>query len=114
MVIGILGFDLIKIYNYPEVTILKKISLLNIIDRLENLLSINIFFSLFVFISVNFYIFNEGIKRIFNIKKEKILYIVSFLLVFILINRFNINLFSFIVSLVSLILIPVINRYVKS
>lgn len=114
MVIGILGMDLIEIYNYPEVTILKKISLLNIIDRLENLLSINMFFSLFIFVSINFYVFNEGIKKVFNIKKEKILYIVSFLIIFILINRFNISLFLFIVMLIGLILIPIINRYISS
>ena len=114
MVIGILGMDLIEIYKYPEVTILKKINFLNIIDRLENLLSVNMFFSLFIFISINFYILNENIRKVFNIKKEKILYIVNFLIVFILINRVNINLFGFIMLLLSLILIPIINRFVKT
>lgn len=114
MVIGILGLDLINIYKYPEVTILKKISLLNIIDRIENLLSINMFFSLFIFISVNFYIFNEGIKKVFNIKKEKILYVVSFLIVFILINRFKIDLFGFIILLTGLMVIIIINSLIKT
>lgn len=113
MVIGILGIDLIGIYKYPEVTILKKISLLNIIDRMENLLSINMFFSLFVFVSVNFYVFTEGLKKVFSIKKEKILYVVSFLFIFILINRFKIDLFTFILLLTGLIVITIVNSLVK-
>lgn len=114
MIIGILGFQLIDIYNYPEITILKKVSFLNIINRLENILSINIFFCIFLFISINYYVFIETIRRFFKLKKENLTYIISFLIIFILINRLNINLYTLISLLIGLLIIPIINNLIIS
>ena len=47
---GILGIDLIKLFKYPEYVILKKISLLDFINNIENLLSFSWLFTINVYL----------------------------------------------------------------
>ena len=44
MIIGILGFPLADLFRYPEYMILKKVSFLNFIENVENILTISLIF----------------------------------------------------------------------
>lgn len=72
-IIAILGIPYIKILNYPTVHILKKISVLNFIERVDEFFLLSSFLSsYFVFTFIIYYI-KEGICSIFRIKKENVL-----------------------------------------
>ncbi len=84
--LSILGVHLTKIYLYPEMIIYKKISFLNVLERLETILSfIQILNSLFL-ILLCIYCLNYVLKKIIPIsqKKENISY--SLLLVLLTIS----------------------------
>lgn len=49
---GVLGIDLIDLFKYPEYVVLKKISLLDFINNIENILSFCIMFAIFMFLSI--------------------------------------------------------------
>ena len=49
---GILGIELIKLFKYPEYVILKKISILDFINNIENLLSFFWIFIIFMYLSI--------------------------------------------------------------
>lgn len=110
----ILGNDLINIYTYPEMAILKKVSFLSIIDRMESLFSINFLFSGIIFLAINFYTLNICIIRLFNIKKKELLYIITIILIFILENFITINFTIYLTCLILLMIIPIINSKVKN
>ncbi len=48
---GVLGIELIKLFKYPEYVILKKISLLDFINNIENLLSFSWLFTTYIYLS---------------------------------------------------------------
>lgn len=60
---GVLGKYLIDIYQYPFYITLKKISVFNFIDRIENFLSVQFILSCFVSISMIIYYIKSSIKR---------------------------------------------------
>lgn len=49
---GVLGYELVNLFKYPEYVVLKKISLLDFINNIENILSFCIIFALFIFLSI--------------------------------------------------------------
>ncbi len=55
IIFSVLGISITNLYSYPEVAIFKKVSFLNIIDRMESIFSIAYFLSLFVHITMTFY-----------------------------------------------------------
>lgn len=72
-IIAILGIPYIKILEYPTVHILKKISILNFIERVDEFFLLSSFLSIyFVFTFIIYYI-KEGICSIFRIRKESVL-----------------------------------------
>lgn len=106
LVLSILGGDLTNIYINPEITILKKISFLNIIDRMENLFSINMFASGFFFISIAVYVLVDNINKLFKIKKKDLTLSLVIIFLFILSNRFDLTISLYIYLLISLMVIP--------
>ena len=94
--------------------ILKKVSFLSIIDRMESLFSINFLFSGIIFLAINFYTLNTCIIRLFNIKKKELLYIITIILIFILENFITINFTIYLTCLILLMIIPIINSKVKN
>lgn len=49
---GVMGIDLIELFKYPEYVVLKKISLLDFINNIENILSFCLIFVIYIFLSI--------------------------------------------------------------
>lgn len=88
-----LGKELILIYRYPEYYGLKTFSLFKILERLENTLSLQFIFTMFIFIVMCFKFITISVGKIVKLKNiDKIFpYVLSILLV-ILVNNFFENL----------------------
>lgn len=61
--IGSLGIYLCQVYQYPEYTVLKKISLFNFIERIENFIYIKWILNSFITLSLVVYHLNSFIKK---------------------------------------------------
>lgn len=83
VIITTLGIELANIYQNPDIILYKKISFLNILERLETTLAFNNILNSFFFILIGIYFLKEIIIHIFNIKKEKEVLSLS-LIVFVL------------------------------
>ncbi len=70
-IITTLGIELTNIYQNPDMILYKKISFLNVLERVETTLAFNNILNSFFFILMAIYFLKEIIKKIFNIKKEK-------------------------------------------
>lgn len=75
---GILGKYLVKLYQYPGYTSLKKISLFGFIDRIENFMSLHWIVSTFISLAMIVYFIKSNIKRQGNSK------ILNFIIVIII------------------------------
>lgn len=117
LTLSILGVELTSILNYPDIIVLKKISLLNFIERVEDILSFKLMFEGFLFLSIGIFYMKEGIINTFKIKKinHKITFAIGILLLIIslylrLINIVNIIYFLIGILLIHLILMIFIKR----
>ncbi|OKZ82134.1 MAG: hypothetical protein BHW07_02310 [Clostridium sp. CAG_433_25_7] len=85
-IISIFGIDYAKLFYYPEFSLLKKISYFDFIEHVENLLSSQWLFSLYIGSVVNLYFIKNYLKHL-NIKtlktKKLIYYIIIFVSLFI-------------------------------
>ena len=63
LTVGSLGIYLCDIYQYPEYTVLKKISLFNFLDRIENFIYMKWILSSFSCLSLIIYYLNVSIKK---------------------------------------------------
>lgn len=70
-IITTLGIELSNIYQNPDIILYKKISLLNILERVETTLAFNNILNSFFYILIGVYFLKEIIIHIFHIKKEK-------------------------------------------
>ena len=70
-VITTLGIELANIYQNPDIILYKKISFLNILERLETTLAFNNILNCLFFIILGIYFLKVLIIEIFKIKKEK-------------------------------------------
>ena len=78
---SILGPTLAKIYRYPEFIMLKKVSVLSFLDRIENFLALKFFIDLLM----------TSLLATYNLKKiikKKYLYIFGLIFIFISLNTF--------------------------
>lgn len=87
MIFSILGLQITNLYPYPEVSIFKKVSFLNIIDRMESVFSISYFLSLFIYFVITLYGFIEFMKKFLTTKKEGSILIVTSMFLFFM-NEF--------------------------
>ena len=76
LTLGSLGIYLSKLYQYPEYTFLKKISLFNFLDRVENIIYIKWIFNCCVSLSLVIYYISFGIKKTSNKIVPSICYII--------------------------------------
>lgn len=76
LVISILGIELTSILQYPEIMILQKVSLLNFIERIEDILSFKILFDSFFILAISLFYIKIGIIDTFKFKgfKKKYLF----------------------------------------
>lgn len=79
-IISIFGIDYAKLFYYPEFSVLKKISFFDFIEHVENFLSTQWLFSLFIGSVMNLYFFKCYLCQI-NIKKVKIKNFIYYLLI---------------------------------
>ena len=111
-IITTLGIELSNIYQNPDIILYKKISFLNILERVETTLAFNNILNSFFFILMGVYFLKEVIIHIFHVKKEKEILSLS-LIVFVLMIISTIltipNNIYMIVSLACLFIILVIN-----
>lgn len=77
-IIIVLG-EMVNIYSYPEYSVLRKISLFNFIENIENFVSAGWFFDIFICLSVC----SLKFKNLINVKKNIIPFLVVFIILFI-------------------------------
>lgn len=63
LTIGSLGIELSSIYQYPEYTVLKKVSLFDFIERIENFIYVKWIFSTFITLTLIIYHIKSTIKK---------------------------------------------------
>lgn len=86
MIIGNLGPNLASLYQYPEYIVLKRINLLNFLDRIENIIVLQWIFGIFQTSSIAVFYISKTIKK----KDSKLVPILVTSLIFLL----SLNLFK--------------------
>lgn len=82
--LGIFGYELTILYEYPEFLALKHISLLGTASRVESILIIQLLFDIFIFNIFIIYFIGKNIKTLFNFKHINIIYFIVCVLLTIL------------------------------
>lgn len=101
LVLSIINVRLASIIDYPELSILSKISVLNFFDRMEDILSFKFLLDLFITLSLSLIYIKEGINKIVNnIKIKKYLNIVLLILILFISNYIEMNSYVIIYSLI--------------
>lgn len=70
LTISIFGIHLSELYNYPSFHLLKRVSILEIIDRVESILSLEWFLALFIQIVMSLFFIKISIKELFQTKEK--------------------------------------------
>ena len=78
--------EMVNIYSYPEYSVLRKISLFNFIENIENFISAGWFFDIFICLSIAFLKLRETI----NVKKNIIPFIIIFIIL-VIVDKFIAN-----------------------
>lgn len=111
-IITTLGIELANIYQNPDIILFKKISFLNILERVETTFAFNNILNSFFFILIGIYFLKENIIHLFHVKKEKeslsLSLIVFTLMIISTILSIPQNIYMF-VSLFCLFIILIIN-----
>ena len=83
--LSVLGTNLANLYQYPEYDVLKKVSLIGFIERIESMISLRWTFYVFTVTVIGILFISKYIKHIFKIKNEKtnkkIIFIISIIIV---------------------------------
>ena len=92
LILSILGIQYANILTYPEITILKKVSLLNFIEKIEDNTLTNILINNFLILSLAIYYLKNCFIATFKIKKDnKVLLPIISLGIIILSNYYKIT-----------------------
>lgn len=91
--IAVFGIKMTLIYQYPEFHILKRVSIVGVLERIESTLAFRWIFDFFISITFCLYFVTEGIKRTFQIQKDKLLIFIQ-ILVCIMITYFSTTIFA--------------------
>ena len=70
LTISIFGIHLSQIYNYPSFHLLKRVSILDVIDRVESILSLEWFLALFIQIMMTLFFIKKALEETFQIKEK--------------------------------------------
>jgi spore germination protein KB len=87
--ISVLGIYLTSAYQYPEYIVLKKISLLDFFDKIENIIFIKWILTSFCSLSIMIYYLTNSIKK--DNKKKLIPTIITLIIIFLSISHFKNN-----------------------
>ncbi len=109
---GVLGIELINIFKYPEYVILKKISILDFINNIENILSFQWLFIIFIYLSI-------CSKQLYDytneLTKRKYIYPIFLFVSVYIITKYlfnNINFLSFLYNYLWLICLAILIIYI--
>lgn len=91
IIISVLGIKLTNIYVNPDMIVYKKISFLNLLDRVEVILSLNNILNSFFLLVMCFYSLKEVTTTIIKTKKEHVVLALLGIVLFILSNTLNIS-----------------------
>lgn len=114
--LGNLGIHLASIYQYPEYIVLKRINLFNFLDRIENIVTIQWLFGLFIVMSIIVYYVSENIKikKFNNLKISIIMLSILFASHFIFKNNtifnnyiYNYTLYTRLVAFIIIIIVSI-------
>ena len=89
--LGTLGIYLCKLYEYPTYIALKSVSILSILERTENILSMQWVMAYFIILSYIIYYISENITDHIKIKKEYITSIIGIIIFILSIISFKNN-----------------------
>lgn len=118
--LSVLGTNLANLYQYPEYDVLKKVSLIGFIERIESMISLRWTFYVFTVTVIGILFISKYIKHTFKIKNEKtnkkIISIISLIIIlwgkFIFQNSTKFNKMTYttlpVIAAITLILIPLI------
>lgn len=112
LIITSLGIELTNIYQNPDMILYKKISFLNILERVESTIAFNNILNSLFLIIITIYFLKELVMEIFKIKKQKEKLFLSLIILTLIIIGTIITVPQFIYiisSLVCLIIILVMN-----
>lgn len=118
IIISTLGINLTNIYQNPDMIVYKKISFLNVLERVEVLLSLsNILNSLFIII-LSVYLLKELLNGFFNRKKEHIILALLGILLIIFTNTLSFDYkiyllinFSLLIGLILVFMNTIIHKH---
>ena len=101
LILGVFGYELTTLYEYPEFQVLKQISLIGVSSRIESILVMQWLFDLFIFNVFIIYFICNNIKKIANKKDLNInliylIYCTLLVLVLNYISNYNIYIENFI------------------
>lgn len=85
LIITSLGIELTNIYQNPDMILFKKISFLNILERVESTIAFNNILNSLFFIIISIYFLKEIIMEIFKIKKQKEILFLSLIILTLII-----------------------------
>ena len=105
LILSILGIKLTSILNYPDIIVLQKVSLLNFVERIEDLLSFKLMFDGFLFLVLASFYIKEGILHLFRMKPNKKLILVVGLMILIVSIYFKITNIKLVLYLMTAILL---------
>ncbi len=105
LILSILGIKLTSILNYPDIIVLQKVSLLNFVERIEDLLSFKLMFDGFLFLALASFYIKEGILHLFRMKPNKKLILVVGLMILIVSIYFTITNIKLVLYLMTAILL---------
>lgn len=102
LTMGIFGYELIDLYEYPEFQVLKQISLIGISSRIESVLVVQWLFDLFIYnVIIIYFVCNclkKSIKKDLNINLIYLIYAILLTISLNIISRYNIYLENFILK----------------
>lgn len=78
--------EMVNIYSYPEYSVLRKISLFNFIENIENFISAGWFFDIFICLSIA----SLKLRETINVKKNIIPFIIIFIIL-VIVDKFIAN-----------------------
>ncbi len=82
-IIGILSLTLTNIYEYPYITIFKKVNLIGFLERIEIIPALNYLFCFYFLLVLSFYQIKNYLKSILKDKNLIIVLILLFILIFL-------------------------------
>lgn len=121
--IAVFGYELSRLYEYPQFLVLKHVTLVGLSSRVESILIMQLLLDIFILNTFIVYFLSRNIKSIFNTKKSNILYFIICALIVVgttYVSKYNIYLDSLMekvipitISIFSILIILIICLKIK-